>query len=77
MAKETICQTEGAVYNTQILPTEVSVNIKLPFKLDISADEALLLEANLHNVIELVLSRYFNKSVIIDADIQKFGDFSI
>lgn len=58
-AVKTKCQTEGAIYQTDISQKNVSVNIKIPFKLDLDKDEAKLLEDNIHNALELVLAPYF------------------
>jgi len=35
------------------------VSAELPADLNLSEDDAALLEANLHNAVELVLARYF------------------
>ncbi len=67
------CQTEGAIYKTDISDDNISISISLPFQLDISGDEALVLEANIHNMLEIVLSKYF-----IDKqtnELRKFKDF--
>jgi len=61
-AIKTKCQTEGAVYQTEISEKNVSVNVKIPFTLDLDKDEAKLLEDNIHNALELVLAPYFKKS---------------
>jgi hypothetical protein len=37
----------------------VSCEVKLPFDLVLTEDEAAILEANLHNATEMVLARYF------------------
>lgn len=60
-ALRTPCQTEGAVYEIEISEDEVEVEVKLPFKLELSEEEAKMLENNLHNAVELVLSSYFPK----------------
>ena len=39
----------------------VSMEAMLPFRLDLSEEEAEELETLLHNQFELVLSRYFNR----------------
>jgi len=59
-ALKTECQTPEAVYNIEINNKSVSVEVELPMELDISEDEAKLLESNIHNMMELVLSKYFN-----------------
>lgn len=61
-ALKTKCQTEGAIYQTDISEKNISINIKIPFKLELDESEAKLLEANIHNVLELVLAPYFKKS---------------
>ena len=60
-AVKTKCQTEGAVYQTDISEKNVSINVKIPFNLDLDNDEAKLLEDNIHNALELVLAPYFKK----------------
>ena len=64
MAQETKCLTPETIFHTEINEWNVSVKAELPFKLDISEEEAATLERLLHNSIEIVLSRYFisNKS---------------
>ena len=59
MAVTTTCQTPGAVFSTEFGDTFVKVRIDLPFLLLLTESEACLLEANLHNAVELVLARYF------------------
>ncbi len=60
-AVKTKCQTAGAVYQTQITENNITVNIKIPFNLDLNKSEAKLLEDNIHNVLELVLAPHFLK----------------
>ena len=59
MAAETKCLTNGAIYNTEITSQKVSVSVELPFKLEIGEEEAKLLDALIHNQLELVLRTYF------------------
>lgn len=59
MALATTCQTSGAEFHTSISETEVKVRVELPFPLMLTDEEAMLLEANIHNVMELVLSPLF------------------
>ena len=40
MAAETKCLTNGAIYNTEVTSQKVSVSVELPFKLEISEEEA-------------------------------------
>ena len=58
---KTPCQTPGAVFNIDINDESVTCKVELPFSLDLSNDEAKELEGNIHNAIELVLSKYFKK----------------
>lgn len=58
MALSTACQTPGAVYHTNIESDEVSVTVS-GLDLSLPDGEAALLEANLHNAMELVLARYY------------------
>jgi len=59
VAQETKCLTPETIFHTTISDRNVSVKVELPFKLDISEEEAATLERLLHNSIEVVLSRYF------------------
>ena len=59
-ALKTPCQTSGAIFDTKISDSEVEISVKIPFDLDLDEDEAKLLEANLHNALELVLRPYFH-----------------
>jgi hypothetical protein len=59
MAIKTPCQTSGAVFITEISDGRVSVTVELGRKLLLDKEGAELLEANLHNAIELVLARYY------------------
>lgn len=61
-ALETGCQTPEAVYNINISENEITLNVKLPFDLNLTEQEAELLESNLHNITEIVLSKYFYKN---------------
>lgn len=78
MAVETKCQTNGAVYNTEISSNNISVNVSIPFSLELSEEEAALLDANIHNVLELVLAPYFNTKTTdsIDYTVKNFNDWS-
>jgi hypothetical protein len=58
-AVKTECQTPDAQFNIEINDNKVSVQVDLPMKLDITEEEAKLLESNIHNVMELVLAPYF------------------
>ena len=60
-ALKTKCQTPDTVYNIDISDDKISVVVNLPMKLDITEKEAKILEANIHNAMELVLKTYFNK----------------
>ena len=61
MAVETPCQTPGMDVEIKIQSqgNRVSVTINLPEHVVLTAREALLVDANLHNVIELIFARYF------------------
>ena len=58
-AVRTECQTPDANYNIEISDDKVSVEVELPMDLDLTEDEAKLLESNIHNAMELVLAPYF------------------
>jgi len=59
MAIKTKCQTPGAHFHTKISARVIDCKIELPMELDLTNEEAALLETNLHNALELVLARYF------------------
>ena len=60
-AVKTECQTPEANYNIEISDDKVSVEVDLPMELDLTEQEAKLLESNIHNAMELVLAPYFLK----------------
>ena len=59
MAHETKCLTSGAIFHTAINERDISVKVDLPFKLEISEEEASILERLLHNQMEIVLRYYY------------------
>lgn len=59
MAVGSVCQTPGALFHSSIQPRSISISVDLPIALVLSEGEAELLDANLHNALELVLARYF------------------
>lgn len=59
MAIATTCQTPAARFHTCINTRSVSVVVQLPFDLKLSEEAAKLLEANIHNAMELVLLPLF------------------
>lgn len=59
MAIETKCQTPGCWFHTNICSDIVEFNVTLPFNIELSEEETKLLEANLHNVVELAYAKYF------------------
>lgn len=61
MALETKCQTPEMVFKSKITPEKILIKLELPMNLDLDKNEAELLEKNLHNVLELVMSKYFYK----------------
>jgi hypothetical protein len=65
MALATPCQTPGAHYNVHIGEHTIVVHVNLGADtLHLSHRSAELLEANLHNAVELVLSRYYALEVL-------------
>jgi hypothetical protein len=59
VAQETKCLTSGAIFHTAINERDISVKVDLPFKLEISEEEASILERLLHNQMEIVLRYYY------------------
>ena len=58
-AMEKICLTPEAFYDIRISPREVGVNVRLPMSLDMSEEEATMLEQEMHDAMEQILARYF------------------
>jgi hypothetical protein len=62
MAVATPCQTSGAIFGIHIKPNKVTVVVHTVFALEIDTEEeAKILEANIHNAMELVLKPYWKK----------------
>ena len=59
MANQTKCLTDGAFYNIAITNMRVSATVELPFILDITEQEAEILETLIHNQLEALLRPYF------------------
>lgn len=59
MAQATECQTDGAEIGVVIREKHIMAEMYLPFKLVLTDEEKQVLKANLHNAIELVMSKYF------------------
>lgn len=59
MVIEIPCQTPGAVFHITVYGSQVAVSVDLPLKLELTEEEAAVLEANIHNAIELVLIPYW------------------
>jgi hypothetical protein len=58
-ALSTECQTPEMVYDISINESDIEIKLNLPFNLDLDESEAELLEKNIHNSLELVMSKYF------------------
>lgn len=61
MAIETPCQTPGTTFHTAIDRRGSWTAVELPFDLNLSEDDAKVLEANIHNALELVFAPFFKK----------------
>lgn len=65
MAVKTKCQTPGTNFTTNIcdvpgIPyTLIAISLRLPMMLNMTEEQAGLLEDNIHNALELVLAPYF------------------
>jgi len=51
--------TSGAVFHIGINEAGITAKVDLPFKLDVSEEEAEIIEVLVHNQLELVLRSYF------------------
>ncbi len=70
MALETKCLTSGAVFHTVVADDKVSVKVDLPFKLNVTEEEAEVLEVLMHNQFELVLRPYFENHAWLRDSVQ-------
>lgn len=61
MANATRCLTPGAVFSTIIDGRTIGVSAKLPFELELTEEEAEVLEALMHNQMETLLWPYFER----------------
>jgi hypothetical protein len=59
LAVPTPCQTPGAIFHVHVTDGEIAIRVEVP--LSFSEAEAELLDANLHNAIELVLAPFFKE----------------
>jgi len=59
MALKTKCLTPGAYFDTEIHSDSIKVEVRLPFELEITEEEAILLTSILHNQVEVALRPYF------------------
>ena len=62
MARSTKCQTPDAHFHISTNPKEILVRVEFGRTIDLNEKEAELLEDNIHNVLELVLARYYIKA---------------
>ncbi|HIE84743.1 MAG TPA: hypothetical protein EYQ00_13280 [Dehalococcoidia bacterium] len=67
MANKTPCLTSGAIFHTGISEDNVSVKVDLPFKLEITSEEAEILETMIHNQMELILRSYFKMEIVSES----------
>lgn len=61
MSKESTCQTDGVVFGMIISPKNITVDIELPEPIFWDGEEMEVLRVNIHNAMELVLSKYYYK----------------
>jgi|HubBroStandDraft_2_1064218.scaffolds.fasta_scaffold173596_5 hypothetical protein len=59
MAVKTPCQTSGAVYGMSVRPSSATVHVDFGRDLSLTQQDVQLLEANLHNAVELALAPFF------------------
>ena len=55
------CKTPEAVYHISIYPNSVYCKVDLPFKLELNEKEIKVLEDQVHDCFEDVLSEYLKK----------------
>lgn len=61
MAIETVCQTPGTQFSTSIHRDSIQINIVLSRYLELTEEQAEVLEINIHNALELVLAPHFKE----------------
>lgn len=59
MAQRTDCATPGAIFTIHIGTRRVSIDVALPMDAALTLTEAVQLERNLHNAVELALAPLF------------------
>ena len=59
MAIESECLTPGAVYKMHLSEDQLLVQVEFGSGMDLSEEEASLLEILIHNQLELVLSKFW------------------
>jgi hypothetical protein len=64
VANATPCQTPGAQFTTHINKIGALVNVAFGRTIDLTEDEAALLETNLHNAVELVLAPLWARTAL-------------
>ena len=56
---KTPCQTPGAIFHTHVSSRKITATVDLPADVDLSKEEATILEKNIHNALEQVLAKHF------------------
>jgi hypothetical protein len=59
MAVPTECQTPGAWFSVHTTDRALEVTVHFSKSLNLNEKEARLLEANVHNALEMVLAKYY------------------
>jgi hypothetical protein len=54
------CQTPDAIYHFNITDSSVNCSVDIPFKLNLTEQQAVKLENELHDALETVLKQFFN-----------------
>lgn len=60
MAMETPCQTDGAMFSIHVMTTGISARVTFGKNIELTKEQAIILQANIHNALELVLAPYFS-----------------
>jgi hypothetical protein len=61
LAVPTRCQTPDAIFHITVGKRSVSAVVDLPHALDLTEEAAAILEANVHNALELALAPHFRQ----------------
>lgn len=60
--REHTCKTPGAIYHFNLNERNVGVDVEIPFEIELSEEEAIALEDEIHDAMELILEKFWRQS---------------